>query len=91
MQVSYDVEQSVDISGIFWIEDQDKKLYMRVDTSHYRVREGVPVLPDYGTGATARPTDALPYVAVMAAGLFYRGMQTPPFPCQPAWRDLPLA
>jgi hypothetical protein len=56
--VNYEVEQTVDISGIFWIEDQENNLYMRVDASQYRVRDGVSVLPDLGTGALARPQDS---------------------------------
>lgn len=52
-QVNYEIEQCVDITGVFWVEAVGNELHMRVDANLYRVKDNVTVLCDTGTGALA--------------------------------------
>lgn len=49
IQVNYEIEQCVDVAGVFWAEIVANALNMRVDAQLYRVRDGVSVT-GYGGG-----------------------------------------
>lgn len=50
IQVNYEIEQCVEVAGVFWAEIVANALNMRVDAQLFRVRDGVSVY-GYGGGS----------------------------------------